>query len=169
MNATTMMQDPPDSFPKEFVEKVTVENKETPKVRVCKLSFENLKRAATLTHNNFIENKWDKKTSMAYLNQYCFNTNAKQCILDCANNCATKIIATRQQNHEVLANIAVLEQKSPSDFQPWQPPAYYDCGILLDQFLEPMMHLFFHGLCKATVMQAKIGQHSIIATLLYEK
>ena len=55
-----MIQDPPESFPQELVEKVTIDNKEIPKVRACKLSFEMLKQAVTLTHNNFVEKMGQK-------------------------------------------------------------------------------------------------------------
>ena len=144
-----MLQSPPEDF---LLEEIDNQNK---MIRCFHLNFQTLQKAVDKAHEKIVSNNWNKKTAMAYLNVYCFNTNAKNSIIERAQNCQKKNKAVEENNQKLLSSIQILEKENPDYFQKWKLPAYYNCGVDIQQFSEPTMHLLFHGLCKSVVMQVQ--------------
>ena len=106
-----MLQHPPEDFP---LEEIDNQNK---MIRCFHLNFQTLQKAVDKAHEKIVSNNWNKKTAMAYLNVYCFNTNAKNSIIERAQNYQKKNKALEESNQQLLSNIQILEKENPDYFR----------------------------------------------------
>ncbi len=95
------------------------------KLQPTKITYENLKSAALLCHQQFVTGSWSKSNVEAFLK-------------------------TKGLNNTVISGILTRARNSTEQHQ-WSTPAVWDRGVELEQHVDVVMHLLFLGVVRCTL------------------
>jgi len=143
--------EPPKNYPEEALPP-------SGKLPPLKITYEQLKSAALLSHQQFINGSWSKSNVESFLKANGLNNNAISGILTCAGN--SKELAelekncTKQHNASMQARYEEIiqeKQRKPTLYDKWSMPALWDRGVQLEQHVDVVMHLLFLGVVRCTL------------------
>ena len=121
-------------------------------LRPLKLSYDVMKEAVVKTHNKIVADEWAVENGKAYLWVHGINTEAIAEVLENASNVKMFNALEEQrllypEDYDVLCH---SKQKNPNAFHMWTFPALWECGVLLQQHVEVVIHILFLGIINAS-------------------
>ena len=125
---------------------------ETGQQPCIKLTYNILKDAVTTTHNKIINDEWTDAMTKSYLTKYCLNNNAKNQIIEYANN-VKKLKVAKNNNQDDVVAAHFLKEETPEKYEMWKFPTLWNSSLALEDMTEPIMHQFFLGVVKNLLLE----------------
>jgi hypothetical protein len=119
------------------------------------LTYDILKKALRLAHDQYVADLWTEKNVTAFLSVHCLNLATIAKVIMHGDNCLalSELERIGMQDTPFYDEIISDSQNNPGLYQPCAFPDTYERGLELKQHINVAMHLLFLGIVKTSAKQ----------------